>query len=96
MARFLIEVSHSSEEKACKRAVHALLATGSHYITHADWGCLDGEHKARLIVDVDSKDDARHIVPPAFRAETKIVQLSRFSLQEAEDMLRAHAGERAG
>jgi hypothetical protein len=96
MARFLIEVPHSSEEKACKRAIHALLTTGSHYITHADWGCLDGEHKAWLIVDVDCKEDARHIVPPAFRTETKIVQLSRFSLQEAADMLGAHAGEQAG
>ncbi len=92
MARFLIEVPHSSEELACKRAIHALLSTGSHYITHADWGCLDGEHKAWLAVDVDSKDEARHIVPPAFRTEAKIIQLSRFSLQEAEEMLRTHPG----
>lgn len=96
MARFLIEVPHPSEERACKLAIHALLSSGSHYITHADWGCCDGEHKAWLTVDVDSKDDARRIVPPAFRADTKIVQLSRFSLQEAEEMLRAHAGKQAG
>ncbi len=96
MGRFLIEVPHSSEALACKRAIHTLLATGSHYITHADWGCLDGEHKAWLTVDVDGRDDARQIVPPAFRAEAKIVQLSRFSLQEAEDMLRAHRSERLG
>ena len=91
MPRYLIEVPHSSEEQACKRAIHALLATGSHYVTHADWGCLDGEHKAWLTADVDSKEDARRIVPPAFRADAKFIQLSRFSLQEAEDMLRTHA-----
>ena len=95
MARFLIEVPHSSEEVACKRAIHALLATGSHYITHADWGCLDGEHKAWLTVDVDCREDARRIVPPAFRTEAKIVQLNRFSLQEAEDMLRMHGSKQA-
>jgi hypothetical protein len=96
MARFLIEVPHSSDEKACKLAIHALLTAGSHYITHADWGCFDGEHKAWMIVDVDSRDDARHIVPPAFRPETKIVQLNKFSLQEAEDMLRTHPDQQAG
>ena len=90
MARFLIEVPHASEELACKRAIHSLLSYGSHYITHAEWGCLDGEHKAWLMVDVDCRDDARHIVPPAFRDETKVTQLSRFSLRDAEDMLRAH------
>ena len=96
MAKFLIEISHSSEVVACTRAVHALLATGSHYITHADWGCMDGEHKAWLTVDVDGKEDARRIVPPAFRAEAKVIQLTRFSLPEAEDMLRMHAGGQAG
>lgn len=95
MARFLIEVPHASEELACTRAIHALLATGSHYITHADWGCLDGEHKAWLTVDVDSKEDARHIVPPAFRTEAKILQLCKFSLREAEDMLQKHSGRQA-
>ena len=95
MARFLIEVPHSSEEVACKRAIHALLATGSHYITHADWGCLDGEHKAWLTVDVDCREDARRIVPPAFRTEAKIIRLNRFSLQEAEDMLRMHGSKQA-
>ena len=95
MPRYLIEVPHSREEKACKRAIHTLLATGSHYLTHADWGCFDGEHKAWLTVDVDCKDDARRIVPPAFRSEAKFIQLSRFSLQEAEDMLRTHSNGQA-
>lgn len=92
MARFLIEVSHSEEYEECTRAIHALLSTGSHYITHADWGCLDGEHKAWLIVDVDGKIDAQHIVPPAYRCDSKIIQLNKFSLQEAEEMIKAHSG----
>ena len=60
MARFLIEVPHEAEKVACARAVQVLLKTGSHFLTHADWGCKDGEHKAWLAVDVDSKDEARH------------------------------------
>ncbi len=45
MARFLIEVTHDAEQVACARAVDAFFKTGSHFFTHADWGCMDGEHK---------------------------------------------------
>ena len=38
MARFLIEVPHEPELIACARAVEILLKTGSHFLTHADWG----------------------------------------------------------
>ena len=89
-ARFLIEVPHEATPVACARAVEALLKTGSHFLTRADWGCKDGEHKAWIIVEVDNKDAARAIVPPAFRSQAKVVQLNAFSLQEIEDILRQH------
>lgn len=38
MARFLIEVPHEPEAVACARAVEIFLRTGSHFLTHADWG----------------------------------------------------------
>ena len=89
-ARFLIEVPHEPTTVACARAVETLLKTGSHFLTHADWGCKDGEHKAWLIVEVDNKDEARNILPPAYRSQAKVVQLNAFSLEEMEDMLRQH------
>ena len=61
MSRFLIEIPHEAEKTACLRAVKVLQETGSHFLTHADYGCLDGEHKAWIIVDVDSKNEARMI-----------------------------------
>lgn len=90
MARFLIEVPHEEETVACARVVHTFLRTGSHFLTHADWGCMDGEHKAWLIVDVDSKDEARGIVPPDFRSQAKIVRLNAFTMREVEEVLRQH------
>ena len=51
MARFLIEVPHEAEKIACARAVQILLTTGSNFLTHADFVCLDGEHKAWIIVE---------------------------------------------
>ena len=90
MARFLIEVPHEATMVACARAVEALLKTGSHFFTHADWGCKDGEHKAWIIVEVGNKEEARAIVPPALRSHAKIVQLNLFTVEEIQDLLRQH------
>jgi hypothetical protein len=88
--RFLIEVPHEPTLQSCIRAVDVFLTSGSHFLSGADWGCKDGEHKAWVVVEVDSKDDARHIVPPAFRAQAKIVQLNSFSIADLEGMRRSH------
>jgi hypothetical protein len=92
MAKFLIEVPHEQEERACALAVQLLLKTGSHYLTHAEWGCLDGVHKGWLIVDVDSKEEARRTLPPVYRPRATIVQLNKFTLEEIDEILRHHPG----
>ena len=92
MARFLIKVPHEAKKQECALAVKILLSSGSHYLTHADFGCLDGDHKAWVIIEADSKEEARFIVPSVFRPRAKIVQLNRFSLSEIEEMLEVHPG----
>jgi hypothetical protein len=57
---------------ACARIVQILLSTGSHYITHADWGCVDGEHTAWIIVEGDSKEQARCICLPLFGPKPRL------------------------
>jgi len=88
--RFLIEVPHEEPIAACARAVEVFLRTGSHFLSHAEWGCKDGVHSAWMIVEVDSKEDARLIVPPAFRAQAKVVQLNTFTMSEIEEIRRHH------
>ena len=90
MAKFLIEVPHDPERVACARAVQVFLKTGSHFMTRADWGCTDGEHKAWMVVDVENKDEARAILPPAFREHTEITRLNSFSLDEVNNILAEH------
>jgi hypothetical protein len=92
MARFLIEVPHESSKLACARAVAVFLQTGSHFFTHADWGCKDGEHKAWIMVDVDSRAEARAIVPPPYRTQAKVVELCAFSMEEIDDIIRHYEG----
>jgi hypothetical protein len=99
MPRFLIEVPHSAETRACARVIQVFLSTGSHYLTNADWGCGDGVHKAWMVVEVADKAEALGIVPPAFRADATVVRLSRFTLAQIERTLARHApagGESGG
>ena len=90
MARYLLEVPHEPEVSACARAVKVFLDTGSHFLSNAEWGCRDGEHKAWLILDLDSREQARSILPPGFRSQAKIVELNRFQLSEIDELLLQH------
>ncbi len=90
MPKFMIEVSHESGLVSCARAVKVLLQTGSHFLTHADFGCQDGVHKAWIIVEVDSREEARAILPLAYRPDATIVQLCKFGLQEVDDLIDRH------
>lgn len=92
MAKFLIEVPHEAETIACARAVAILQATGSHFLTHAEYGCHDGVHKAWMIIEATDKDEIRRIVPPAYRELAQVVQLNRFSVEEIEELLADHEG----
>ena len=57
---------------------------------YSDFGCLDGEHKGWLIVEVESKEEARSILPPAFRSQANIVKLNKFTIEEIDELLRHH------
>ena len=91
MARFLIEVDHEANAAACARAVQVFLATGSHYLTHADWGCSDGAHTAWIILEAETKEQARTVLPSGDRAGARIVTLTSFEEAKAQ-----HLGHGAG
>ncbi len=92
MSRFLIEVPHQANTEACARAVRIMLNTGSHFLSHADWGCLDGVHKAWITVDVENKEQARAILPLIYRHQALIVQLNEFTMEQIDELQRHHTG----
>lgn len=92
MPRYLIEVPHDGSEIACKRAIQVFLNSGSHFLARAEWGCGDGEHKAWMIIDVDTKEEARNVVPAAFRNQAEIVKLRTYSMRDFEDARPDHGG----
>jgi hypothetical protein len=90
MPKFLIEVPHEAAAAECARAIELLLKSGSHFLTHSDWGCYDGVHKSWISVEADSKEEARNLVPLSYRSKATIIQLNAFTLEEAEELRRRH------
>jgi hypothetical protein len=90
MTNFLIEVPHEDKAEECALAIKLFLQSGSHYLTHADWGCLDGEHKGWIIVEANNKEEALGILPSALRYKAKIVMLSKFSMEDVKAMMSHH------
>lgn len=39
---------------------------------------------AWLVVETNSKDEARYIVPPAFRADASITELNNFTMEQLD------------
>jgi len=86
LPRYLIEVPHEPTKQACERAVSAFYRTGSHFMTHADWGCDDDVHKAWITVELDSKEEAMMILPTEFRRHARIIALQTFDAKDFESM----------
>lgn len=93
MAKYLIEVPHDAEVRACAEAIKIFLETGSHFLTNAEWGCEDGEHKCWLVVELEDKATARNIIPPNFRHNASITLLTQYSLKEIDEILESHSPE---
>jgi len=72
---YLIEVPHKDSAEACYRAIKVFLDSGSHFLANAEWGCPGGDHRAVMVVDVDSKEEALQIVPPMYRKNAKITEM---------------------
>lgn len=87
MPRYLIELPHDDERAACIRSLHAIDQYGSHFVTHADWGCDDGVHCAWLIAELDSREDAMHLIPRDMRQHARIVQLQKFTREEIATLI---------
>jgi hypothetical protein len=92
MPRFMIEVEHPPEAMACTRAAQVFENTGSHFLTRADWGCMDGVHTAWIVVEAESREQARRVVPPAYRSGARVVALNAFAMDRLGELLAWHGG----
>ena len=90
MAKYLIEVPHEAEKAACLRAIQTFLETGSHFLANADWGCMDGDHRAWLTMEAENREDVMYALPQSVRPDARIVRLEKFTMADVEEMASQH------
>ena len=82
MDRYLVISPHSAKD--CSETLKQTLYVG--YITHFDWGCMDGEHTGWAIIEASDANEAKLVVPPIQRATTRVIRLNKFSPGEIQKM----------
>ena len=87
MEKFLIEVAHGEDKGSCMQAIQVFLRSGSHFVTHADWGVKDGAYKAWLVAETENTKEAMQILPSAYRQSAKITLIQKFARTSSDDHL---------
>ena len=82
MDRYLVISPHTAAE--CSAALAEIHAAG--YITHFDWGCMDGDHTGWVILEAENAGQAMMVVPAQQRRHARVVKLVKFSPADVERM----------
>jgi hypothetical protein len=80
--RFLVISPHTAGD--CVKALKEIHAVG--YITHFEWGCMDGDHTGWVTLEAESAQQALMVVPAMQRQSAKAIRLVKFSPQDIEAM----------
>jgi len=80
MNRYVIESPHPPEK--CDQVLRDLNAAG--YLHFFEWGCKDNDHTGWAILEAESTEHARQIVPWYLRDQARIVRLVKFELADEE------------
>ncbi len=87
MPRYLIEMTHDDNHYSCVMALQAIQKDGSHLLTRIDWGCEDGVHRGWFVAELDSREEAIRLVPPALRGESRVIEVKNFDVDEIADLV---------
>jgi hypothetical protein len=90
MEKFLIEVKHGGDKSSCLLAIQSFLSSRSHYVSSVEWGCMEGEQKAWLIIKTENKEKAMKILPAAYHQNAKITELHKFTIKEIDEAVVDH------
>ena len=82
MDRYLVISPHTPAD--CKQALKEVHAAG--YITHFDWGCMDGDHTGWVVLEAENAKEAMLVVPSLQRNSARAVKLVKFAPSDIEKM----------
>ena len=74
MDRYLVESPHEAHD--CDAIIKEIHAAG--YLHYFEWGCHDGDHTGWAIIETESREHARQIVPWQIRDKARVVKLEKF------------------
>ena len=74
MNRYVIESPHQPDQ--CDQVLQDLHAAG--YLHFFEWGCNDNDHTGWAIVEAETAEHARQMVPWYLREKARIVRLVKF------------------
>ncbi len=92
MEKFLIEIRNGGDRASCLQSIQSFLSSRTHFVTSVEWGCIEGEHKAWLIIKTGNREDAMRIIPAAYRQNAKITRLHKFTGKEIDESMIEHPG----
>jgi hypothetical protein len=78
MNRYMIESPHNAED--CSKVIEEIQMAG--FLHYFEWGCKDGVHSGWAIIEAESREHARQIVPWMVRDKARIVKLVKFELAD--------------
>ena len=90
MEKYLIEIRNGGDRASCLRSIESFLSTRSHFVTSAEWGCLEDEHKAWLIIKTSNSDDVMRIIPAAYRQHARITHLHKLKEKDIDQAMLDH------
>ena len=80
MERYVIESPHSKEE--CLKALDEMLSEGPSVLNKFDWGCTAGDHTGYAIIDADSENEAKNLVPRFIRNKARVIKVDKFTPEQ--------------
>jgi hypothetical protein len=77
MARYLVEVPHTSEE--CVRELDSVLGYSHELLNRFDWGCKDNAHIGWALVEAQDTATVRMMLPMSLRGKAKVFGVVKFT-----------------
>jgi hypothetical protein len=78
--RYLIEATHTPAD--CLAVLDTMAEQDKKLLAKTDWGCMSGDHTGYVVVEADSEQAARALLPEKMRASAKVIKVSKFTPKE--------------
>lgn len=83
MSRFMIVLPHTADEHL---RTMDLAAESPELLAQTYWGILNGDHIGWTVVDANSEQEVREMLPIPLRSDARIAEVQKVSHEELREM----------